>query len=307
MMFGQSRIERRDAIMSEAESNDSGENFRPDDGTDDGTDDSTDGDTGDSTDDSTGGDSGDNDNDDNEVDGYEMYKPPADRFLTSQMWWIASELVRRHPHLRISGVEVDEADRLLIVHDEEDGMSVQWDLVGGCKFLVNGLVQKISWIKMLAALSPHEIVKRIEVATGLGIPKSASPTSSPALTYRVIASALATATNDRYEWYAVPAPMLHDEDPENPGCEFFRDFPSTIRARAEYVAMTLEQFEEGGRSVYFFQPFWALLRDLEPIAIFDSAGVVHTTSGATSLMPLYERCGRRLALVTAQVLGDYLP
>ena len=131
--------------------------------------------------------------------------------------------------------------------------------------------------------------------------------SARALTYRVIASALATATNDRYEWYAVPAPMLHEEDPENPGCALFRDFPSTIRAREEYVAMTLEEFDAGGRSVFFSQPFWALLRDLEPIAIFDSAGVVHTVAGATPLMPLYEQLDSKLALVTARVLGDYFP
>ncbi|TFC93628.1 MULTISPECIES: hypothetical protein [Cryobacterium] len=240
-------------------------------------------------------------------DGFEAYNPPADRFLTAQMWWIAGELVRRHPHLRISGVEVDEAERLLIVHDEQDGMSVQWDLVGGCKFLVNGVVQHISWIEMLAALNPHEVVERIEVASGLGVPKVKPATSPRALAYRVIASALATATNDRYEWYAVPAPMLHDEDPENPGCEFFGDFPSTVQPREEYVAMTLEQFDSGDRSVYFFQPFWALLRDLEPVAIFDSAGVVHTALGATSLMPVYEETGHRLTLTTARVLGSYFP
>ena len=103
-------------------------------------------------------------------DGFEEYNPPADRFLIAQMWWIASELVRRHPHLRISGVEVDEGNRLVLVHDEQDGMSIQWDLVGGCKFLINGDVEKISWIEMMAALSPHETVKRIEVAAGLGNP-----------------------------------------------------------------------------------------------------------------------------------------
>ena len=289
--------------MSDAGSNDPGENFRPHGNNNNENDDynadyNADDGTGDGTVDGNG-------DGELEVNGYEVYHPPADRFLTAQMWWIASELVRRHPHLRISGVEVDEADRLLIVHDEQDGMSVQWDLVGGCKFLVNGDVNKISWIQMLAAPSPHAVVKQIEVATGLVIPKARPATSARALTYRVIASALATATNDRYEWYAVPAPMLHEEDPENPGCEFFRDFPSTIRARADYVTMTLEEFEAGGRSVYFFQPFWALLRDLEPIAIFDSAGVVHTVSGATSLMPLYEQVDRKLARVTAHVLGDY--
>lgn len=274
----------------DAETNDFSERFLPDD-----------------ADDSADIDGGDHDEGADEHDGFEVYNPPADRFLTAQMWWIAGELVRRHPHLRISGVEVDEADRLLIVHDEQNGMSVQWDLVGGCKFLVNGVVQHISWIEMLAALTPLEVVTRIEVASGVGIPRVSPATSPRSLTYRVIANALATTTNDRYEWYAVPAPMLHDEDPENPGCAYFRDFPSTILPRSEYVAMTLEEFAAGGRSVYFFQPFWALLRDLEPVAIFDSAGVVHTGLGATSLMPLYEETGHKLSLVTARVLGAYFP
>jgi hypothetical protein len=239
--------------------------------------------------------------------GYEIYNPPADRFLTAQMWWIASELVRRHPHLRISGVEVDEGTRLLIVHDERNAMSIQWDLVGGCKFVVNGIVKRISWIEIMAALGPHDIVRRIEVTTGLGIPKTAPVTTKRALTYRLIASALATATNARQGWYAVPAPMLHHEDPAVPGCDHFRGFPSTVEARARYVAMTLEEFDAGTRSVFFFQPFWALLRDLEPVAIFDAAGVIHTGRGATELMPVYERTHRTLSITTVQVLGAYLP
>ena len=93
------------------------------------------------------------------------------------MWWIVSELSRHHPYLRISGVEVDEGNRLVLVHDEQEVMSTRWDLVGGCKFLINGDVQKISWIEIIAALSPNEIVKRIEVATGLGIPKATPATS----------------------------------------------------------------------------------------------------------------------------------
>ena len=43
-----------------------------------------------------------NENGEGGGDGYEEYNPPADRFLTAQIWWIASELVRRHPHLRFN-------------------------------------------------------------------------------------------------------------------------------------------------------------------------------------------------------------
>jgi len=234
-------------------------------------------------------------------DGYEEYNPPADRFLTAQMWWIASELVRRHPHLRISGVEVDEGSRLLLVHDEQDGLSIQWDLVGGCKYLVNGVVNSISWIEMMAALSPHETLKRIEVATGLGVPKATSATTPRALAYRVIASALASAVDDRHEWYAVPAPMLVGDS-----CDYFDEFTTAVEARTAYEDAADKQLETG-REVYFFQPFWAVLRDLEPIAIFDIAGVAHTVMGAMPLMPLYEEINRNLTITTARVLGPYLP
>jgi len=242
-----------------------------------------------------------NDEGDDGRGSYEVFNPPADRFLTAQMWWIASELVRRHPHLRICGLEVDAGDRLLIVHDEQDGMRIQWDLVGGCKFLVDGLVRTITWIEMMAALSPHETLKRIEVATGLGVPKSTPATTPRALAYRVIASALATAVDDRHDWYAVPAPMLKAED-----CDYFDGFPTAVEARSAYEDAAEEQLQID-RGAYFFQPFWAVVRDLQPIAIFDVAGVAHTTVGAMPLMALYEEINHNLTITTARVLGPYLP
>lgn len=243
-----------------------------------------------------------NDHDD-DGDDFEEYTPPADRFLTAQIWWIASELVRRHPHLRISGHEVPGEGRLVLLHDEQDSMSIQWDLVGGCKYLVNGVVTSISWIEMMAAVSPHETVKRIEVASGLGIPKAVPVTTPHSLTYRVIASALATAVDDRYEWYAVPAPMDPYDDPD---CPYFQAFPSAMAARDDYAEAADAQIAATSRDIHFFQPFWALLRNLEPIAIFDSAGVIHTVMGATELMPIYDSIHRKLALTTARVLGPYL-
>ncbi|TFD51100.1 hypothetical protein E3T43_17045 [Cryobacterium sp. Hh7] len=237
-------------------------------------------------------------------DGYEEYNPPADRFLTAQIWWLASELVRRHPHLRISGREVPGDGRLVMVHDEQDSLNIQWDLVGGCKYLVNGVVTSISWIEMMAAISPHETIKRIEVGTGLGIPKATPVTTPHSLTYRVIASALATAVDDRYEWYAVPAPMDPYDDPD---CPYFLPFESAQKARDDYAEAVDAQIIATGRDIHFFQPFWALLRNLEPIAIFDSAGVIHTVMGGTELMPAYDQIHRNLTITTARVLGPYLP
>jgi hypothetical protein len=230
----------------------------------------------------------------------EQYYAPADRFLTAQIWWIASELVRRHPQLRIAGVEVDEGDRLIIVHDEHDGLSIQWDLVGGCQYLKNGTVHVISWIEMMAALNPQETVEHLEKATGLGIPRTEPTTTPRTLAYRVITSVLAAAVNDRHEWYAVTAPMLVEQK-----THYFDNFPTAVLARSAYEVAAEQQVNDAG-AVYFFQPFWALLRDLEPIAIFDVAGVVHTSSGQTPLLPMYEAMNHNLTLTTARVLGRYL-
>ena len=69
----------------------------------------------------------------------------------------------------------------------------------------------------------------------------------------------------------------------------------------------IRSIEENDCGIYFYKPFWALLRDLEPIAIFDSAGVIHTGQGATELMPLCEQVDRKLAFTSAGILGSYLP
>lgn len=155
---------------------------------------------------------------------FEDYHPPADRFLLAQTWWIASELVRRHPHLRIATVQTPELAQLVIVHDEPDGYRVQFDLVGGAKFMVGDVLHSISWVEMMAAAGPHDIVKRIERDSGLGVPK-ATPESTPrALVYRVIAAALAVGVDDRHDWYAEEVAIdLETDASEHP---LLSQFPS---------------------------------------------------------------------------------
>jgi len=104
----------------------------------------------------------------------------------------------------------------------------------------------------------------------------------------------------------VPAPILLDVDP-NDADRFFGNFPSAIEARTEYERATEAKLDAGSHGLYFFQPFWALLRDLEPIAIFDAAGVIHTIMGELDLMPLYEKINHNLSITTARAIGPYLP
>ncbi|TFD52742.1 hypothetical protein E3T55_06135 [Cryobacterium frigoriphilum] len=243
--------------------------------------------------------------------------PLAERFLTAQMWWVGSELVRRHPHLLMTMTDVDarsepagleECERrwLLRVHDEGDDMQVQFDLAEGIEYRVAGSPQTLSWPQIFAAVGPLDIVVQLEAALGLDSPNVTSAATPHTLVYRVIASALATALDDPHEWCAVPAPISVADVPGSPGGPLFEGFPSTAVPRGLY-ARTYLLAEHRAQSTLFRQPFWALLRDDEPIAIFDTAGVVHTVLGSTALLPFYEECGRELALITARILGPYLP
>jgi hypothetical protein len=86
----------------------------------------------------------------------------------------------------------------------------------------------------------------------------------------------------------------------------FTGFSSTAVPRGRY-ASTRQKVGARGQSTLFRQPFWALLRDDQPIAIFDTAGIVHTVLGSTELLPFYTANDRELALITARILGPYLP
>lgn len=94
---------------------------------------------------------------------------------------------------------------------------------------------------------------------------------------------------------------------DDPDWACFQPFLTALAARDEYARAAAAQIAATGRGVHFFQPFWALLCNLEPVATFDSAGVIHTERGATELMQAYDYIGRKLALTMARVLGPYLP
>lgn len=234
------------------------------------------------------------------------WQVPADRFLASQMWWTASELVRRHSYMQISMFEHKSRGRLLLVHGERAGVSIEFDLQHGIKCVVQGEVFWITWCDVFAAKEESEIVERIEDAMRVVSPTLSPQTTPRVLAYRVIASALTTAVDDEHGWDAVPAPIAIGGDPTNPACDFFRGFPSTAPSIAAYAKHAIDTVDPVTGSV-FHQPFWALLRGSQPVAIVDTAGDIHTVMGKMPLVELYEHINRNLSLTTASVLGPYLP
>jgi hypothetical protein len=186
----------------------------------------------------------------------------ADRFILAQSWWLASELVRRHPHLLISRV-ADEtvASPLLIVQDEQQGMRIQFDLIAWVQYLAAGELRHLDWSEIFSQPNSHAVIKQIETETGLGVPMFTPPTNGRSIVYRSIARILAIEVDGRFGWNAVTAPISL-EDADSADWDLLRQFPTSLGAAQKYIDQIFESGDERVGTM-FLQPFWAITRDLE--------------------------------------------
>jgi hypothetical protein len=225
----------------------------------------------------------------------------ADCHTLSRAWAIAAELVRRHPELRISRVVDADQNPLLLVHDDAERRQVQFDLPRWVHYAIDGHVESITWNDIFAEASPLHVVERLERALGLGLPAPSLVPDARSLAYRVIAAALAVGVDDEFTWQAVHA-HIHPADTD---METFVQFPGGVDLAWRYLDEIRMRVEREGRIV-FHQPVWALLRDVEVIALLDVAGRVHLPDGVIDLVQFHEHNDRRLVQTMAALLGDYL-
>ena len=232
---------------------------------------------------------------------------PAPRLQIAHSWWIASELVKRHPHLVI--VEHHPMDGfydslgIIDLHGDKTNPVVDINRPGSVHVHTDPSWNPLALSEALSNESPHDVVKRVEAATGWGSPSAAPKTSERSLTYRVIARVLASMVNDQYSWDVRtewnPSPL--DESGSN-GMQahgYLEKFPFS-----EYLARTLPSLGVFGEPLIHL---WALKRNDEPVAILDTSGRVVTKSGYRDLLPTYRHHGRSLTRTIADALGDVLP
>lgn len=240
-----------------------------------------------------------------EIDTDDVAWEPADRFTLSRAWWIVGQLVRRHPNLTVSRVVDTEQVPLLIVHDTAETIRIQFDLPAWIQYLTPGGLRRITWAELFAEADPLAVVRTIETETGLGVPIDASD-SPHSLVYRTIACTLALGLDSAATWQAVHA-RIDVADPDETHWELFDAFP-TGRALADGVidAAILRAETEGG--FVFHQPVWALLRDLEPVALLNVVdGSVHTAQGEVDLVLAFQEAERSVTTMTAALFGRDLP
>lgn len=238
---------------------------------------------------------------------------PAQRFVLAQSWWIAAELVRRHPELLVhemhpGGGQYDVLAVFAPPHDAA-GARVMLNRAGGMQVHThdghNG-VPDISligtWADAFSARSPHAVIKQIEDVAQLNALTKAPSSTPRALAYRFIATLLTMAVNDRHHWDARNEFIDSSGDwwPGDPEINGFTDaFPEAQRDFAFTPEIGVWHEPESH--------FWAVLRDQIPVAVVSIEGRVYRQDRHFDLVDEYANHGRRMLSVVTSALGDLLP
>lgn len=230
----------------------------------------------------------------------------AYRFAIAQSWWLASELVRRHPHL--IAYEMHPGGGMydvLCVTDPRAAVvdqatpSIMLNRVGTIQVHAHGDTFMIgTWADVLEANSPHVMVKELEAAIGLTAPAK-SPASTPrALAYRFFATVLNTTINDRHHW------DVRCEYSDTSGYGGGRDgylkkFPAIEQVLRDTPTLNLPGEPESH--------YWALLRNQEPLLIVSMEGKLYRRTGQTTdLMHAYQKHRRRIIPMTLSLINRWL-
>lgn len=231
------------------------------------------------------------------------------RFPIAQSWWIASELVRRHPELIVSEEHPGGIYDLLSVTSPEQSSRGSGPPPMEYRVMLNrpGTVQVHygdnahvvgDWAYVMATPTPHTIVKDLEGLTGWGTPETAPPTTSRSLAYRFLATALTMVVNDRHVWDArseVDDSIYFGE----PHVGHIDRFPAVIE--------DLRATPNLGIACEPHSHYWALLRNHEPVVIVSIEGKLYYPSGKTvELMSAYDQHNRRIIPMTTTLLRKWL-
>lgn len=230
------------------------------------------------------------------------------RLIAAQSWYIGSELVRRHPELRITETHPCRGKYDCLSLHQPDGSGVVHLNRAGRMHVANPRrpdFQPISWTATLPGRveadlfgpDAHRVIKILEHEAGLPTPHSAPPLLPAMLTYRVIARALGWLINEKETWDARNERLHSSDTVIDRG--YLRRFPAAVDA-----ARDRRDSDFLGVPTY---RFWALLRGGEPVAILDSDGVAYLSTKTYQLPAIYVQTGCKLTATIGHVLGAVLP
>jgi hypothetical protein len=226
----------------------------------------------------------------------------ARRFVIAQSWWIASELVRRHPELRLIETHPGGGlyDCLTIVGPGSDPETlIDLNREGRIHVHARAGFEPIDWEEVLRSANAHDVVRRLEAGAGFEAPTN-TPASTPAvLGYRVISRVLSSLVNDKRQWDARNGQFDFADGVFEPN-PHLQQFPTVREAASDRRADDIH-----GQPHY---RFWVISADAELLAVVDSDGGLHLRDRPPVRLPrLYRESGRSLTALIASVFGNFLP
>lgn len=232
----------------------------------------------------------------------------ANRFAIAQSWWIASELVRRHPELIVYEMHPGggQYDVLCVAMLDQftpnaraNSPRVMLNRVGTIQIHRGYDTEVVAdWSAVLEANDPHQFVKELEVLTGWGSPISAPPTAERVIGYRFFATALALLVNDRHVW------DVRSESVDSSASGLSR--AGLITAFPD-VEAALRQTPRLGIHGEPHSHYWAIRRGVETVAVVSMEGDIHRQGMKRhALMDAYQESDRRLPVMTTELLRTWL-
>lgn len=227
----------------------------------------------------------------------------AKRFVVAQSWWIASQLVRRHPELRIieTRPEFTAQDNLALVDSIATPSSreavLEIDRNGSLGRSSEPESPSMTWREVFEAGDPFELLTRLEVTAGLTSPTETPRSGRKAVAYRLIARLLSATLNDRRP-LRVRSGYLQTFQLGSGCWPELRDFPG-VAAALEDVRPDDVDGQPGYR-------FWMLEHDHRLVAVLDTDACLYLADEtSTDVYKSYRRTSS-LTRTLSDTLGQFL-
>ncbi|WP_407941903.1 TY-Chap2 family putative peptide chaperone [Microcella pacifica] len=232
---------------------------------------------------------------------------PSHRQVVPASWWLAAELVRRHPDMVAyemhPGGGMYDVLALVLPPYEENPTRVMLNRAGSIQVHSGNQMHKVAtWSDFLFSREPRRTVALIERAAGLSIVEKAPASGARAIAYRYIARLLSITETDRHVW------DVRNEFNDSSGDLF--DEVSPYRGYLSAFPLAEADSRAAPRIGIWSEPhahFWALLRDETPIGLVSNHGLLYVGRDRFDLMEEYVSDGRKLLPCVVRTLGHLLP
>jgi hypothetical protein len=226
--------------------------------------------------------------------------------VLAQSWWLASELVRRHPEFILREAHPgDGMYDVLIVRPRsgEDFASTRAMLnrSGSVQVQLARYVEPNTewigtWSDVIAAADPHEFVKRIERVASWNPSAKTPATTERSIAFRVVSALMTTMVNDRSRW-DVRNESLNEfiSGADDAHFDRFADARRDLLATATYADWDDSRAH-----------FWVVLRDDDAIGMISEEGRLYLPRARQDLLSVYRASGRNLSATIATALGSVL-